>query len=358
MEPGLVIANYASPYLTWATWEKTNLGMDASFFKGKVDLVAEVFRNRQYDILAASLVSKEFGLPAPEVNRRSNETRGWEIVLSHRNKIGNWGYNVSVNATNIRTEWLSLGGEEPSRGSTLRQEGYPTGIAYGYRADGLISSQEELDEYKDNHTFSGPITSAIHFGAPKLVDISGPDGVPDGQIDSEYDREIIEDPRGVYSAGMNLGVSYKNISLTAIISGRFNRSIYANGAQSSDPFSGGVGNAFGIHTQSFDPDSPDRNAPYPLLLSGFNDYDRSSYWMRDASYVRVRNINLVYSFSKTLLAKTKFIKAAQLVASIENPFLLWDNFYATDSGWDPQLGIGAVDYPLPKTISVGANITF
>jgi hypothetical protein len=80
--------------------------------------------------------------------------------------------------------------------------------------------------------------------------------------------------------------------------------------------------------------------------------------MRDASYVRVRNINLVYSFSKTLLAKTKFIKAAQLVASIENPFLLWDNFYATDSGWDPQLGIGAVDYPLPKTISVGANITF
>ncbi|TKG93713.1 SusC/RagA family TonB-linked outer membrane protein [Puteibacter caeruleilacunae] len=358
MEPGLVIANYASPDLTWETHEKINLGVDIGLLDGKFNIVADVFRNRKNDILADVAISDEFGLPAPDVNKRSNEYRGWEVAISHRNRLGDFGYNVMVNASNVRSKWVSLGGEEPSYGSSLRKECEPVGIAYGYRANGLISSQEELDQYLANHTFAGPNSSLQYIGAPMLVDISGPDGVPDGQIDSEYDREIIDDKRGDYRVGMHLGVSYKNISLNAVISGVFDRSVYATGGQSENQFSGGVGNAFEIHKESFDPDSPDKFAPYPLIRSGLINYDRSSYWMRKASYIRVRNINVKYAFNKSLLGKTNFIKRAELFTSIENPFMIWNNFFASDTGWDPELGIGNVDYPLPRTITIGANITF
>ncbi len=358
MEPGLVINNYASPTLTWETHKKVNLGMDLGLYNGKLNVIADVFRNRRYYILAGVQVSQEFGLPAPNVNRRSQEFRGWELVVTHKNNIGDFKYTVSVNATNVRSKWLSLGGEEPDYSGSLRKEGFSVGIAYGYRADGLISSQEELDEYVNNHIFEGPNTSMLYVGAPKLVDISGVDGVPDGIINATYDREIIDDLRADYRIGGQLGLAYKNISFSAVISGVLDRTIYATGGQSNHHFSGGVGNAFAVHQESFDPDSPNKNAAYPLVRSGLINYDRSSYWMRNASYIRVRNMNLNYSVNKDLLKKTNFLKKADLYISVENPFIIWDNFYASDYGWDPELGIGEVDYPLPRTFTIGANFTF
>ena len=358
IEPGLVVKNYASPTITWETHKKINLGLDLGLYDGKVNVIADVFRNRRYDILANAQVAREFGLPAPDINRRSQEYKGWELVLMHRNKLGDLRYTVSVNATNIRSKWLSLGGEKPGYGSSLRKEGYPVGIPYGYRADGLIESQEELDDYIANVTFAGPNTSLLYVGAPKLVDISGPDGVPDGQIDANYDREIIDDLRGNYRIGGQLGLAYKNLSFSAIISGVLDRTIYATGEQSNQHFSGGVGNAFAVHVESFDPDNPDKNASYPLVRSGLVAYDRSSYWMRSASYIRIRNMNLKYSVNKKLLDKTSFLRKADFFISVENPFILWNNFYASDYGWDPELGIGLVDYPLPRTFTFGANFTF
>ncbi|QGY44778.1 SusC/RagA family TonB-linked outer membrane protein [Maribellus comscasis] len=358
MEPGLVIANYASPELTWETHKKINLGVDIGLYDGKISVMADVFRNRIYDILADVQIAQEFGLPAPSVNRRSQEYKGWELIVTHKNNIGDFRYTVSLNATNVRSEWLSLGGEEPNYGSSLREEGFPVGIAYGYRADGLIASQEELDEYVSTHTFEGPNASLLYVGAPKLVDISGPDGTPDGQIDATYDREIIEDLRGNYRIGGQLGLAYKSFSFSAVVSGVLNRTIYATGGQSNQHFSGGVGNAFAVHLKSFDPDNPDREAAYPLVRSGLINYDRSSYWMRNASYLRVRNMNLSYAVNKKWFQKTRFLKKADFFVSVENPFILCDNFYASDYGWDPELGIGEVDYPLPRTFTFGANFTF
>lgn len=358
MEPGLVVANYATPGITWETHDKMDVGIDVILFDGKLGMTADYFINKKYDILAASTVSKEFGLPAPNVNRRSNKYQGWELMIFHKNKINNWGYSITVNASNVRSEWLSLGGDLPTYGNTLVKEGSPVGSSYGYISDGLIMNQQESDDYINNYTFNGPLTSVQYVGAPRLVDISGPDGVPDGQIDSEYDRTTFGNDKGTYNIGMQLGVSYKNFALTAFADGIFNRNVYATGGLSEHPFASGIGNAFSVHKECFDPDNPDRHAPYPLLRSGLLQYDRSSYWFRTASYVRIVNINFSYQFDNSLLEKTRVIKNASLFVSVENPFLIWDNFYATDYGWDPELGMGNVDYPLPRTFSIGANITF
>ncbi|MFZ4262786.1 SusC/RagA family TonB-linked outer membrane protein [Sphingobacterium sp. HJSM2_6] len=358
MEPGLVIANYASPNLTWETHRKINLGLDLSFYNGKLSLTADFFRNGRYNILADAQIAQEFGLPAPRINRRKQEYKGWELEIAHKNTLGDFSYHVALNATNIRSKWLSLGGEATNYGDLLRQEGFPVDIPYGYRTDGLIANQEELDDYLKNHTFEGPNTSLQYIGAPKLVDISGPDGIPDGKIDATYDREIINHKRGEFLVGGQIGLSYKNLSLLFALSGVLDRNIYAIGGQSENHFSGGVGNAFSVHNESFDANNPNKNAAYPLTRIGLINYDRSNYWMRKASYVRVRNININYAINDEWLKKTKFLKRSSVFASVENPFIIWNNFFASPYGWDPELGIGQVEYPLARTFALGLNITF
>lgn len=358
LESGLVINNYASPKLTWETHRKLNIGLDLSLLDGKFSMTADVFRNRRYNILAEAQVAQEFGLAAPSVNRRSQEYKGWELNLNHQHKVGDFHYRVSLNASNIRSKWLSLGGEAANYTDFLRKEGYPVDMQYGYIADGLISNQSELDAYKSSHTFAGPNTSLLYIGAPKLKDISGPDGVPDGRIDATYDRDIINHKRGNFIVGGQLSVGYKDFNLTSTLSGVFDRNIYAVGGQSEMQFSGGVGNAFAVHMESFDPDQPNKNAAYPLVRSGLITYDRSSYWMRPASYLRVRNINLSYQVNDKWMQKLGVLNKASIFASVENPFIIWDNFFASSYGWDPELGIGQVDYPMARTFALGLNITF
>lgn len=359
IEPGLAIANFANPTLTWEELTKSNIGLELGFWKGKLNITGEWFQVDRKDILRGSNVPDEFGLAAPRVNSGEQQRKGWELSISHRNRIKDLNYTIAVNFSNNVNRWTSLGGDLPSFGGSLTQEGFPVGIWYGYTTDGLIRDQVDLDAYLSNHTFDGPRADVRYVGAPKLVDISGPDGVPDGVISSEHDRTVIQDDRGIYIIGGQLRLNYKGWNLATYVNGILNREIYATGNQSENPFSGGAGNAFAVHINSFDPDNPDVNAPYPLLRSGLVNYDRSDYWNRSSSFIRVSNINLSYQFERSVLDNLVggIVKKLNLFVSIENPLTIWDNFFASDFGWDPELGIGAISYPLARTYSFGLRLS-
>ncbi len=361
-EPGLIIANYAIPNLSWETLEKTDLRLDMEFFKKKLGIYANIYQRDRKDLIINSDITDEFGLPAPDFNSSAIlRLRGWELAVSHKNKIGkDFSYSIRVNASNIRQEWYKLGELlEVTTGGTIRQEGETSGLTRRYVFDGLIVNQADLESYQNNITLDGPNAALVYIGAPKFKDISGPDGVPDGIIDATYDRAPIDDDRkGVYNLGSQLNFSYKGLSLGMSLQSRFNRRVSITGNQAINHFSGGVGNAFGVHALSFDPNNPDPNAAFPIVLSGLVNYSASDYTIRDANYIRVRNINLGYTFDKGLIDQLKFFKNIEVFASIENPFYIWNDFFASDYGWDAELGFGAVDYPLPRTMTLGVNFTF
>jgi hypothetical protein len=361
--PGLTIANYPNPGLSWETIQKSDLRLDVELFKRKLGIYANVYQNDRRDLIIKADITNEFGLPAPFINSTAvTRRKGWELMVKHKNKIGDFSYNISAFVSNSQNRWKDLGdlleNDINSGAGSLRVEGEIVGLGLDYISDGLIRDQEDLDTYLANHVFDGPKTGTIQVGMPKLQDISGPDGVPDGSIDFTYDRRVSTSRKGRYNVGGQFGFGYKGFSLSGTITGNLNVTTSISNFTAGYHFSGGTGNAFDVHNLSFNPDNPNVNAVFPLAQKGTFAYDDSDYVRHDADFIRVANLNLKYDFDSALLEKNKFFKAIQVFVSLENPFIIWNNFFATDYGWDPELGFGAADYPLPRTVSIGANITF
>jgi TonB-linked SusC/RagA family outer membrane protein len=355
-QPALVTGDAANPLITWETATIINGGIDASLWGGKLGIQTDYFINKRSDILGTPDVPTEFGLGAPAQNVRDVKSWGWEVSLTHKNKIGDFNYDIAVNISDQKNKLTSLGSTFEDIGNTVIMLDEPINARYGYRSDGLIADEAELAEYTSTYNLQGVVIPTI--GSVRLKDISGPDGIPDNVISAEYDREIYDDNINHYRVGGRIKLAYKGLSLTAIINGVLDRQILFRGAQSEFTFSGGVGTPFAFNELAFDPDKPDRNAPIPILKPDLVNFDQSDYWLRDAAFIRMQNINLSYSFDRSLLKNFKIIKDLSVYTSIENAFLIWTNYFAYDSGWDPELGAGAVDYPLSRTVSFGLNVTF
>ncbi|PCE66703.1 SusC/RagA family TonB-linked outer membrane protein [Sediminicola luteus] len=353
---GFATGRAANKDITWETATVTNLGFDASFWRGKLSLQAEYFTNKRTDILGTPDVPTEFGLQAPPQNVRDVKSWGWEFSVSHKNDIGELGYEIMVNLSDQRNELTDLGSSKPDIGNEILDQGHPVNAYYGYRTDGLITSQEDLDAYLANNTLNGPF--APYIGGVKLKDISGPEGQPDGIIDPLHDREVFDDNQNHYRLGTRLALDYKGVFFSAMIDGVLDRQVVFRGAQFEIPFSGGVGTPFAFQREAFDPAAPNAHAALPILKPELVRYDFSDYWLRDASYIRMRNISIGYDFSKKVMSRISFLQGLRLYASAENPFMIWTNYFAKDYGWDPQLPPGEVAYPLARTISMGLNVTF
>ena len=357
LQPGLVIANFANENLSWETVTSYNVAIDASLYKRFLGVTFELWNKRRSDVISGYSTTSEFGLPAPQINSAEFENRGFDFKLSHRSKIGEVSLNLGVSLSNIRSKWLDLGSltSTLNTGSaTLREVGQPVGIRQGFTTDGLFASQQEVDEYRESLDIS-EIANEVRIGFPKILDIGGPDGEPDGVISRNHDYKIIGNPKGNYNIGFQLGATWREFSFNAFFSGVLNRTIYATGGQVDNAFSGGISNAFTIHKESFSIEIPDKNAILPAITEGLQNYSNSDYWIRKASYVRLTNINL--SYQAAFVDSINFIKKLRLYASADNPLLIWDNFFATKYGWDPQLGFGSVQYPLATTVTIGLDIT-
>lgn len=347
VNPGYALTTAANPNIRWETSKILDIGADFSLLRNRLTITADFFQRDIVDMLQLVPVPAYVGLTAPFVNSGSMRNKGWELGIGWRGKISDFSYQAQLNASDVKNTVLNNGGKPIISGATIQQEGSALDSYYGYIADGLFQSAEEVKSapFQYGNSAAGDI---------RYRDISGPNGVPDNKIDS-YDRTILGNYFPRYEYSLNLSGQYKGFDFTTFFQGVGKKDNYLSGTAAQPFYSANFqGTMFDYQKDYWSPTNT--GAAYPRLTVNSipNNYVASSFWVRSAAYLRLKNVVLGYTLPTALTTKVK-IKSARLYVSGQN-LITWTKFFP---GFDPeQRDTGGEFYPIMRTYTVGLNVNF
>ncbi|MFT5884804.1 MAG: TonB-linked SusC/RagA family outer membrane protein [Arcticibacterium sp.] len=356
---GYVKTAIGNPDLKWEENISTNIGLDASFMNGKLEFVLDVYKRVTDGLLFAPPVPAAAGnANAPIVNIGEMQNQGVDFSLNYRDNINNdWSYDIGLNLSQYTNEITRIdgtskeffGGTTGGRGGTtaINRLNNPIGTFYGLVQDGIFQSQSEVDAHADQ--------PGAAVGRFRFKDVNG-----DGQINAD-DRDIIGSYHPDLTGGLNLGLKYKNFDFNAFLFGSLGNDIF----DITKEFT--VFRLFNTNvrqdrlTESWTPTNTD--GIYPLLDQ--NDQFSSafsSFYVEDASYMRLKNLQLGYTVSPAVLSK---VGLSQARIYIQGQNLLTMTKYSNIDPALPNIGnsdsSGGVDrgtYPTNKIYQVGVNLSF
>ena len=352
LSSGARVTRVANQDITWESTTVTDVGLDVTLFDGKLDVYADYFYKKTDDILYNISVVNLLGLSASPVNAGAVENKGFEIYLNHRNSIGDFQYSITPNFSYITNKVTALANVDQDIANGLFV-GEPLESVYGYVWDGWFLDQEDIDS-----NLPQPYTPKP--GQPRFVDISGPNGVPDGIVNATYDRKPLGSKIPKYIFGATFGAQFKGFDFRLLLQGE---------AGMKRQLKGLSGTAFHIFDSSvqryiydnrWTADNPQRYSEYGRLevttVAQFTTQN-SSFWMRNASYLKVKNLQIGYTLPSQL---TEAIKLSFL-----RVYLNASNLYSFDSypqGWDPDEvhddWFWGVKYPNARTFTGGLQVKF
>ena len=322
-------------------------------WKGLLGIEFDVFYSlwsQQYSSVADFPPSMG-GFYPNRINYGKTENRGVELMLSHRNKIGDFSYNVKGNLTWARNKVLKLS-QDPYKTKYTSSIGKPTGQIWGFIAEGLFQSQEELDE------------SAV-FGPTKVGDIKLRDINGDGRITFEQDQVPIgrsSIPEMIF--GLDLGGEYKNFDFNMFLQGASLFDVEVAGMYTdrgfkdhtfyTRPFFAGGNSPRELIENSWTPENP--NAKYPRLGIELrsNGSAHSSLYVQDGTYLRLKSAQIGYNIPKNIV-NNMGAQNLRFYISGTNLFTL----SGLDFGLDPEMpSVNQGYYPPQRIYEFGLNLTF
>lgn len=344
--PGYTESRFPNPDITWETSEMFNVGVEASFWHGMLGIEADFFYKKTSDILRErSDMPGIVGYKLPAANIGKVDNRGVDINMTHNNQLGNFRYSIAGNLTWARNKVIDL--LEPAgtkNNPRLRSTGHPMDQYFGYEALGIFQTDEEADSWPQPQ-----------FGTAKAGDIKYKDQNGDGVIDDEDKVAIGRSNFPELVFGLNLNAEWKGFDISLFFQGAGLADFYYSGYLAHPYLEGRGGTLFKHHiNNTWSPDNP--KAEFPRLYYGGNTNNQyfSSFWLRNGSYLRLKNIEIGYDFKKSLLRNVSEIQGLRLYVSGSNIFTCSSIKY-----FDPELrDAGGSAYPQMKTYVLGVNITF
>ncbi len=302
------VNRYAIPDISWETTESYDLGLDISFLNNRLNVVFDYYKKATRDMLIELEIPKYIGLANPNQNAGKMHTRGWEFEAGWNDRIGKLSYGVSFNLSDSRSIMGDLKGTQ-FIGNQVKLEGSEFNEWYGYRTAGLFQTQDEVDSYPT-------INANIRPGDLKLLDISGPDGIPDGRISPEYDRTLLGGSLPRYLYGGNIKLGYKNIDFSVFVQGV--------GFQNAElpvrwhlPFTRIPQLIEGKYWSHYNTTEQNEKARYPRVSGNYtqNNYSSiSDFWLFNGGYFRLKNIAVGYTIPQ-LSGKLSSIKKVRFYAT-------------------------------------------
>lgn len=359
---GYVQSTLSNPNLSWEKIKMLDLGFDLAMFSNRLTFSFDWYNKDTDGILLKLNYPAQLGAKPSEQNAGKVNNKGWEMDLNWRSQAGEFMYGIGFNLSDVKNKIVDLGGNAPDlSGNQIRMVGYPIDAFYGYIADGLMTPEDFKINNPETHTYNLPNIPVIlgnryQPGDIKYKDLSGPDGVPDGRITPEYDRTVLGSsiPRYTYSVRGNLG--WRGIDFSFVLQGVGKCSGFLEGS-ARHALQDMAAYPQKVHLERYNVvTNPNPKASYPRLTynTGFNQNTFSTFWLEDASYLRVKNVQLGYTFPEKWMKKAR-IDNFRIYASADNLFTFSKFFYA----YDPETPVSKGGYyPLVKTVVIGVNLTF
>jgi TonB-linked SusC/RagA family outer membrane protein len=342
--PGITNAGEPNPNVTWETATNTDIGLDLGFFTGKLEAELTYFSKRTKDILLKRNASVPLttGAALPDENIGIVDNRGIELLLRHTKRGAGLNYSVEGMVTYARNNVVFM--DEPI-GVTdrIRRTGHPFDQFYGLVALGLFQNQKEIDDWADQ---DGQKNASLKPGDIKYQDIDN-----NGKIDGFDVKQIGKSPTPELVYGLNLSASYKGVGVSANFQGAtgFNRDLHLTPFQLD-------ANALAVSGNAWRPDNP--NAAYPRLSNTEppNQSRVSSFWLVDNTYLRLRNVQVFYQLSNSLVHRIG-LKGIRIFVSGNN-VLTFSKRKWVDPELNPVGNFDRLSYPHLKSYNVGINVNF
>ncbi|WP_455637391.1 TonB-dependent receptor [Parabacteroides sp.] len=391
---GYSLTNAANPNLKWEITSQTDLGLDLGFFDQRLMFTVDLYKKKTKDLLLAKQVPLYTGFSTALYNIGSISNKGLEISIEAVPVVTKeFSWNTNFNISFNRSKVLKLASDLPLPMRTNPGGGYQFWKNNAWALKQLVVGQpvEQMYGYVNLGTWgTDEANEALKYGQlpgdPKWYDVPDKDGKTDGKIDLKGDgNQIIGNASPKFIYGWNNNIRYKNFNLSFLIQGSYGNDIFnAVRIKLEAP---DAGTSTKLMTERWTPENQKTNVPafisnwdrhQALLIPGSNpeqtypnetryiDVDtRSSRWIEDGSYIRLKNITLSYNLPPIAL---RSLHINNLMVYVSGANLITITKY---SGYDPEvssfnttsggtggLGIDLSNYPTAKTVSFGINLTF
>ena len=372
--PGLIRANY-----TWETVRTFDIGVDLNALNDRLGIVFDWYSRTTAGMLSDGVeLPAVVGAPAPLQNVSDMRTDGWELSLEWRDRAGDFDYHAGFNLYDHRSYITKYNNISNNLG--YYYNGKMIGEIWGYLNDGYYTIDDFDAEKAKNGVWvlNEGVTSidgyTVKPGDVKFLDLDTDGKITAGSntLDDPGDRKVIGNSTPRFEFGADLGFSWKGIGLSMMLQGVGKRdyvlpteALFTFGASDRNDYQ--FSTVYGNQTdywraKSYDPESPEYMVPvnpdaklpriYGQLENAVSNRRTSDRYICSASYLRIKNVTLSYSFPESLLTRTKVIRGIRVYAGCEN----LATFSSLPKGYDPEALRWC--YPFYRTWTVGANVRF
>ena len=347
---GITYGSVVNDKLTWEKALSWNYGVDVHFLK-HWNASLDYWYRRSYDILGnrQATLPSTFSLSMPAENYGEIHAQGFDFTLGYNGQTKDFNYFARLTASYGWNKTITQDYAENAQWIDI-PVGKSRSYITGYKFDKIIRTQAELDAFNAEHPNYRCNGLKPELGMMVYEDISGPNGEPDGEINS-WDRVILKDSNNPFVFGLNLGGSWKGLSIDAMFSGRLGYKRWAY-----DVCDGVEWNRMWTkwYYDSWTPENPNATLPKRVSANASNTYYMSTdYWLKDASHMRLKYLTLSYNLPKGLFLD-KICENVRIFVTGTNLFVLSSfnkNYY------DPEIGNGN-SYPIMRSFNFGIDVKF
>lgn len=361
MVQGAVVPNEANKNITWEISTKTDIGLEASLWRGLLTVEADYFHEKRTGMLLPPAVSVpvEYGLALADENGGIMENNGVELSLGTNYRFQNdLRLGINGNVSYAKNKMIKVFETAATRNNPNRSRtGRALGTQFGYKTDGLFSTEDDKND--DGLINSADGYNVVQFGALRpgdirYRDVSGPQGVPDGKIDSNDETEIGKPVYPLLTYGLNATANWKGFDLNVFFQGSSLASLDIRQFQTI-PFNNNNSNSsYEYYDNRWTPETQGARYPRATQAPYANNTQLSDFWMQSTAHLRLKNAIVGYTLPKNIV-QALHIQNVRVYASGQNLLT-----FSKMKFMDPEVGYTDREtaYPNQKVYVFGLNVTF